>query len=392
MTVTPAQARSLLGGWTPPEVLTRSDWGAAAADRRASRLSAARVTDTAVHHIGAGSRGLKSRADYIRTVQSIQRMHLRDRGWADVAYNHAVDPFGRVYELRGVGVRSAAQGTNAGNAAAHAVLYLSREGGPALTVEAAKAILWLHATAYDGFSSRLQRIQGHRDYRATACPGDDRMAWLSSGCQLDGLPSAGTDDTDNQEASTMAISKGDRGEAVRRWQEDLQEWAQLTGKDDPLPEFGADGDFGAETVAGTLVFYDAVGLEPADRSDPQVGDASRDALSDAIEAAGRHDGDEQSPPAMIPRTLVYAERGTADLEAAHFVARQRNATVGVTGSRIEAQRARALLADGGDGQLVLVGGPAAELDDGTDGLLVLAGRDRWATLEELVAASDDWTV
>jgi hypothetical protein len=54
----------------------------------------------------------------------------RSKGWVGIAYNYGGCPHGFVFEGRGAGYRSAAQGTNAGNATSHAVVYLAGEGEP----------------------------------------------------------------------------------------------------------------------------------------------------------------------------------------------------------------------------------------------------------------------
>jgi len=91
-------------------------------------------------------------------------------GWADVAYSAIVCPHGYVFEGRGPGHRTAANGTNDGNQRYYAVCFLGGEGDT-FTDEAKQgiedAIAWLGGG----------EIVGHRDLTETACPGDEIYAW-----------------------------------------------------------------------------------------------------------------------------------------------------------------------------------------------------------------------
>jgi len=107
-------------------------------------------------------------------VRGIQAFHMDGRGWSDIAYNALVCPHGYVYEGRGPGVRSAANGTDAGNDADVAVCYLGGEGDP-FTPEGATAM----ADAMHWLSPGGQR-HAHRDWKPTACPGDTIAAWAHS--------------------------------------------------------------------------------------------------------------------------------------------------------------------------------------------------------------------
>lgn len=112
-------------------------------------------------------------------VRAIQRFHVEGRGWADIAYNAVVCPHGYVFEGRGPGVKSAANGDEATNDDWYAVCYLGGVGDG--FTDAGKqgfrdAVAWLREKGNAG-----PRINGHRDHKATACPGPDIYKWLQSG-------------------------------------------------------------------------------------------------------------------------------------------------------------------------------------------------------------------
>lgn len=62
------------------------------------------------------------------------------------------------------------------------------------------------------------------------------------------------------------IQRGDTGPEVREWQESLLQW-----NSDALPEYGADSDFGNETVLWTNRFFRQAGISDGWVSDPKVG-------------------------------------------------------------------------------------------------------------------------
>lgn len=103
-----------------------------------------------------------------------QAFHTGARGWSDIAYTSGVCPHGHRYEGRGPGVRTAANGTNAGNAASYATCYIAGVGDPLTDV--AKA-------AYHDEAQRLgvPLNRAHSDWKPTACPGDPLRDWVHGG-------------------------------------------------------------------------------------------------------------------------------------------------------------------------------------------------------------------
>ncbi len=127
--------------------------------------------------------GSFAHGDCAGRMKSIQNYHMDTQKWADIAYNFVVCPHGYVFEGRGVGKRSAANGDYDSNSASYAICYLSGEGD-AFTAEAKTAI---------NEAALLLVPAGpiwkrHRDWVATACPGDEISAWVSSGHQAAAVP------------------------------------------------------------------------------------------------------------------------------------------------------------------------------------------------------------
>jgi hypothetical protein len=112
-------------------------------------------------------------------VRGIQNFHMDGQGWSDIAYTALVCPHGFVFEGRWVGIRTAANGTTAGNDGWYAICYLGGEGD--VFTSAAKR-------AFDAAFDYLDASGGagpdencHRDHKPTACPGDTICAWVRAG-------------------------------------------------------------------------------------------------------------------------------------------------------------------------------------------------------------------
>lgn len=170
-------------------------------------------------------------------VRGIQDFHMGTRGWSDIAYNAVVCPHGYVFEGRGPGVRSAANGTDPGNDADVAVCYLSGEGDP-FTPEGAQAM----ADAMHWLSPGGKR-HAHRDWKPTACPGDTIAAWAHSPAALTAGADQGEDDVTRDELDdaleahgfkqavlALQIEKREIERDRRRWR---RLWAELAKTEMP---------------------------------------------------------------------------------------------------------------------------------------------------------------
>ncbi len=150
--------------------VTRSEWGAD--DASVADLWADTVT---VHWAGTPS-GNPSHAQCAGVVRSFQRYHMNTHGWSDIAYNLVVCAHGYVFEGRGKGKRSAANGDYSSNSASYAICYLLGDGEP-FTDEAKDAIN--DASEYLVPGPREWAV--HQDWVGTGCPGNKITSWVRSG-------------------------------------------------------------------------------------------------------------------------------------------------------------------------------------------------------------------
>lgn len=157
-------------------IITRAQWGAMAPRSNGNTISPA-PKGFAVHWEGP-KMGAKPHALCDDTVRSIQAFHQNSRGWADIAYNFLVCPHGSIYEGRGIGKGSAANGTTAGNLDYYAVCAITGDGD---TIQPAM-VTGIQVTGdYLRSKGVGPVVLGHRDLFNTACPGNDLYADVHHG-------------------------------------------------------------------------------------------------------------------------------------------------------------------------------------------------------------------
>jgi N-acetylmuramoyl-L-alanine amidase-like protein/LGFP repeat-containing protein len=182
-----------------PPVVNRAAWGADESLRRVNpgctvpRYSAT-IRTAFVHHT-AGSNSYTS-AQSAGLVRAIYAYHVRGRGWCDIGYSFLVDRFGRIFEGRYGGITLPVIGAHTGgyNTDSFGVslmgTFTSTTPTAAMMEATARVIAWKldgnyrspHGTAVLA-GKRFNVIAGHRDAKATDCPGArvySRLPWLRS--------------------------------------------------------------------------------------------------------------------------------------------------------------------------------------------------------------------
>ncbi len=166
-----------------PTIYTRAQWGADESLREAGPPDYGRVRGAFVHHTAGTNSYSSSQVPAI--IRGIYAYHVNGRGWRDIGYNFLVDRFGRIWEGRYGGINRAVVGAHTAgynsNAFAMSVLgtYTSKEPEAAVIASYKQLFAWkfvLHgvipsiAVAYPG-GKTLQPVAGHRNTKATECPG-----------------------------------------------------------------------------------------------------------------------------------------------------------------------------------------------------------------------------
>jgi hypothetical protein len=236
---------------SPGTFVTRAQWGARA-PRSSTRISST-VKGVGLHYEGP-TMGSFAHTSCASKVRAIQNFHMDSRGWEDIAYNFLVCPHGYVFEGRGLGKRSAANGTNTGNAYYYAICGLHGVGDP-FTDEA--KLGFLACIAMCRRAGAGNEVRPHRWFKATACPGDPVNNWINAGLPAPGPVPTPTptptpvpdDDFKRRVMAKPTLKLGSTGQDVRILQgllaahaEDLAMWFSANNLDNWV-----DGNFGPNT-------------------------------------------------------------------------------------------------------------------------------------------------
>lgn len=154
-----------------PDLIPRTDWEepgwTVAEHTNAGPHPFNRTTGVVIHYTGASSTP-ENEATVRGYIRSIQRDYAKNRGYS-IGYNWVVDRQGRVWEARGDGYKCAANGNSVTNNNP-AILCLVNGSSPAnepMTEAIRDVVNHCQQMAGDELT-----ILGHRDVRATACPGN----------------------------------------------------------------------------------------------------------------------------------------------------------------------------------------------------------------------------
>jgi hypothetical protein len=164
--------------------LPRSAWGARPS-KGPTNLSSAKLVGTALHWPGMGDTQVITKDQVARRLRGWQDYHMdpepKGHGWSDIAYQIAVDQAGRVWTLRGLTTRSAANGDAEVNLAYGAILLIVGSGEAPTTalVESTRNVIADFRRLYP----RATRIRPHSAVRPdpTDCPGNPVRTLIDAG-------------------------------------------------------------------------------------------------------------------------------------------------------------------------------------------------------------------
>ncbi len=183
-----------------PTIVTRAEWGANEAIKRAPPRYADGVHLAIVHHTAGSNTYSASQSASI--VRAIELYHVEANGWNDIGYNFLVDKYGQIFEGRYGGMTRAVIGAHAlgFNVGSVGIALLGNYNSAKLTSAARSALVSLLAWRLDvahvdplskvvrvsegnprypaGRKVTLNAISGHRDTGPTSCPGTNLYAQL----------------------------------------------------------------------------------------------------------------------------------------------------------------------------------------------------------------------
>lgn len=117
-------------------------------------------------------------------LRSVQRTHMAPgglgvpQGGADIGYNHACCPHGTLYELRGFGVKTGANGSALGNDTHAAIVYMAGVGDP--FTDAGKVGLNDLIRQWRARGAGTE-VSPHKRWTGSTCPGPLILDWLAAG-------------------------------------------------------------------------------------------------------------------------------------------------------------------------------------------------------------------
>tara|TARA_R110000751_G_scaffold296_2_gene1329 strand:+ start:158 stop:940 length:783 start_codon:yes stop_codon:yes gene_type:complete len=231
------------------KITTRKEWGAKPPKKGFSKLGEVKGL---VVHWSAYPTAI-SKEEELSQLTQIQALHQNDRKWNDIAYNFCVGDSGTLYEARGFGNRSAAQGgktrdeINYNNKHYIAVCWLggsNADDQPSKEAVSAVKELWKKVGG---------QLRPHSSFKSTSCPGDMWRKWIDN--RLTFVPKEVKAAEVVKETTRFSIiKKGDSGESV----EQLQIMLNFVNKI-AIP---IDGDFGNKTLASVVIFQRKYKLTP----------------------------------------------------------------------------------------------------------------------------------
>lgn len=177
--LTALSSTALLPGAAAMRFVTREEWGASAPNGDYTTMTGAKGVK--VHYLGPSFSGREHSecGDYMKEIQDMH-MSNTNEGWMDIAYNLGICEHGYVYDGRGKGHRSGANGDATLNANHYAVLtFLAKEGVTDPTDE--QVIALQDSIAYLRRAGAGDEILGHKDGFSTECPGGPLYQLVNDG-------------------------------------------------------------------------------------------------------------------------------------------------------------------------------------------------------------------
>ena len=157
----------------PYRIVRREAWGAESLKDNHDPM--ARVRRITLHHT-AEVAGMGTLRD-APLGKGIQDFHRNKRGWADIGYHWVIGLDGNVYEGRALDV----QGAHAGGGNNVENLGISVIGDFTKALPGSKQLRTTErflAAKLAYYGVPIEELHGHRDFKATECPGSTLYAWL----------------------------------------------------------------------------------------------------------------------------------------------------------------------------------------------------------------------
>lgn len=164
-----------------PVVVSRTEWNCPdGQDSPGWTPEYENFTHIIIHHTATPN----TDTDWAARVLSIWNYHTYDRGWGDIGYNYLIDPDGIIYEGRAGGDDVTGGHASPHNVGTMGVAFLgtfTEEEPTDVALDSAESLIaWKCSqkgigpleSSTDHAGSYYANIAGHRDVKATECPGE----------------------------------------------------------------------------------------------------------------------------------------------------------------------------------------------------------------------------
>ncbi len=160
----------------PFSLVRRAQWGAAPPKEPYTPIKQYFFT---LHH--TQGHYPRSYGDSVTEMQFIQDYHQHAKGWNDIGYHFLIDPEGRIFEGRPIGVQGAhVLRHNPGNIGISIMGNYHPPANDVFTPETRRSFVTLGSYIRDNYSVGISSFYAHRDLGDTDCPGDGLYAQKAS--------------------------------------------------------------------------------------------------------------------------------------------------------------------------------------------------------------------
>lgn len=165
------------------DIITRKEWLARPPADPPTKVPRGKRDAYMLHYTTGQELGRPDSAEWVR---QLQRYHQETLKWDDIGYNYLIDSAGRIFEGRGRDVAGAH--CPGWNVRAWGVAFLGNDDPGVDVPDAARRSFVQLRDSLQQYAGRQLLLKGHRDEKATACPGDELYGWLRGGLQLPAAP------------------------------------------------------------------------------------------------------------------------------------------------------------------------------------------------------------
>jgi len=153
------------------EILPRSAWNPLRTKKMKLMGKPTRIT---LHHTAGYSsssgNNTKTRAATAKCIRNIQKYHIQTNGWCDIGYHYFIDKKGGIWECRLIKYQGAHSG-GTGNSKNIGIVLLGNFNNENPTFFQLKSLKKFLNYLQKKYKISKSKLHGHRDFKATACPG-----------------------------------------------------------------------------------------------------------------------------------------------------------------------------------------------------------------------------